>query len=72
MLKIAIDESRCKGCELCVDACAKKCLGIGGHLNSRGVHPAVVDAVKCTGCQNCALVCPDVAITFTVTADKVA
>jgi 2-oxoglutarate ferredoxin oxidoreductase subunit delta len=70
MLKIAIDEGRCKGCELCIDACAKKCLEIGRHLNSRGVHPAVVEPAKCTGCQNCALVCPDVAITFTVVADE--
>lgn len=70
MLKITIDENRCKGCELCIDACARKCLTMGRHLNLRGVHPAVVDPTRCSGCQNCALVCPDVAITFSIVGEE--
>jgi 2-oxoglutarate ferredoxin oxidoreductase subunit delta len=33
------------------------------HINSRGFHPAyLADPESCTGCAQCALMCPDACI----------
>jgi 2-oxoglutarate ferredoxin oxidoreductase subunit delta len=63
--KIIIDAELCKSCNLCVNVCPNKIIGVSKELfNKKGHHPAfVVDAGKCTGCALCAVVCPDVAIT---------
>ena len=60
-VRIAIEV--CKGCELCIHECPQDTLGMSKHLNQRGYHYAVVIQDNCTGCTNCALVCPDAAIT---------
>lgn len=63
MPKVIIDSEKCKACQLCIEFCPKKCLGIGDELNSRGFHPAaVLVPANCTGCRICALMCPDVCI----------
>ncbi|UCH11419.1 MAG: ferredoxin family protein [Fidelibacterota bacterium] len=53
----------CKGCELCVEACPQDCLAMSPDLNHKGYHFAVLIDDTCTGCVNCALVCPDAVIT---------
>ncbi len=53
----------CKGCELCIDACPQESLGLSGEINAQGYHYAVLVKDNCTGCINCALVCPDAVIT---------
>ncbi|UCH61716.1 MAG: 4Fe-4S dicluster domain-containing protein [Fidelibacterota bacterium] len=53
----------CKGCELCIEACPQDCLAMSSDLNQKGYHYAVLSADTCTGCINCALVCPDAVIT---------
>ena len=65
MAKVTINAERCKGCELCVNACPKGVLAISQDtINSKGYHPAQAAAPEnCTGCTSCALTCPDVAIT---------
>ncbi|WP_407308359.1 4Fe-4S dicluster domain-containing protein [Desulfosporosinus sp. SB140] len=64
MLKVEFDEDRCKGCELCMDACPKHLVSMAEHLNSMGFHPAAVrDQEKCISCGFCARMCPDVVIT---------
>ena len=65
MAKAIIDETKCKGCDLCVAACPRKILVLSpDKINSKGYHPAqVIDQSKCTGCASCAIMCPDVAIT---------
>ncbi|HLN60760.1 MAG TPA: 4Fe-4S binding protein [Symbiobacteriaceae bacterium] len=60
--KIELNEDRCKGCELCVQACPRDVLAMDTGINALGYRPAaVVDAERCTGCKACALVCPEVA-----------
>ena len=61
---IVIEESYCKGCELCNAACPPKVLELDNDkLTSKGYHPTHIFKDGCTGCAICALVCPDAAIT---------
>ena len=60
--EIIIDAERCKGCGLCVEACAKNHIVISTQSNSKGYFPAEVIETGCTGCALCAIMCPDVAI----------
>ena len=63
MVKYEIDESRCKGCGLCVRACPKKILALSDKLNTKGYHPVgITDVEACTACAACARTCPDTAI----------
>lgn len=62
---VTFNETRCKGCELCVSACPKGLIALDmQHYNAAGYHPAaLVDPLdKCTGCALCAVACPDAAI----------
>ena len=65
MARIIVDEHYCKGCGLCGEVCARKCIVLDpDRITDKGYHPAVlIDESLCTGCGNCALMCPDVAIT---------
>ena len=64
MVKLTINEDRCKGCGLCVRACPKKLLQISKtKLNAKGYHPAeMTDISAVTACASCARTCPDVVI----------
>lgn len=64
MAIVQIERDRCKGCELCVSICRFQVLGMDKNaLNKKGYYPAgVAQPEKCTGCANCALMCPDSAI----------
>lgn len=53
----------CKGCELCIDACPQESIQLSPGINAQGYHYAVLIRDNCTGCTNCALVCPDAVIT---------
>ena len=53
----------CKGCELCIDACPQESLALSSSINHKGYRFAELVQDNCTGCINCALVCPDSAIT---------
>jgi len=62
--RVVVDDTYCKGCEVCVAACPQEVLALSEtRLNSKGYHPAELIAAGCTGCGICAIVCPDVAIT---------
>jgi len=56
---VAIDPEECKGCGLCVEACALKALRLAAHLNRYGYHPAVYDGHGCNGCGLCFYACPE-------------
>ncbi|CAG0979618.1 2-oxoglutarate ferredoxin oxidoreductase subunit delta [Anaerolineae bacterium] len=71
---IAINENRCKGCELCASVCPKKLIQMASRFSARGYRPATLNDPNgaCTGCLLCATICPDVAITVYREARQVA
>jgi 2-oxoglutarate ferredoxin oxidoreductase subunit delta len=60
---VTLQIETCKGCELCIDACPQESLKLSERINKQGYHYAVLVKDNCTGCVNCALVCPDAVIT---------
>jgi 2-oxoglutarate ferredoxin oxidoreductase subunit delta len=60
---VTFEIETCKGCELCIDACPQESLSLSPNINKQGYHYAVLIKDNCTGCVNCALVCPDAVIT---------
>jgi 2-oxoglutarate ferredoxin oxidoreductase subunit delta len=60
---IEVDIEICKGCELCIASCPQESIGLSETINDRGYPFAVLVQDNCTGCINCALVCPEAAIT---------
>jgi 2-oxoglutarate ferredoxin oxidoreductase subunit delta len=67
---VRINVETCKGCELCVEACPQGSLKLSKEINAIGYHYAVLVQDNCTGCVNCALVCPDAVITVYRTPKK--
>jgi len=61
--KVEIDQERCKGCGLCINACPTKVLRFSKKFNSKGYHPAEYVGEGCIACGFCYLMCPDVCIT---------
>lgn len=62
---VHIEAERCKGCNLCVDACPQHILTLNTErFNSKGYCPVhLVNPEACTGCAVCAIICPDVVFT---------
>jgi 2-oxoglutarate ferredoxin oxidoreductase subunit delta len=61
--RIEINRELCKGCEICVFFCPKKVITLSDELNAAGYQASAFnDSGECTGCANCAVVCPEVAI----------
>lgn len=60
---ITVSVETCKGCELCIEACPQDSIALSKQINKKGYHYAVLVQDNCTGCINCALVCPDAVIT---------
>jgi NAD-dependent dihydropyrimidine dehydrogenase PreA subunit len=56
---VHIDSEECKGCGLCVDACAMKGLSLDEGLNHYGYHPARYAGHGCNGCGLCFYACPE-------------
>lgn len=63
--RVVIDVERCKGCELCREACPQDVLQLAETFNSKGYRPVVLVDLEhdCTGCALCAVMCPDACIT---------
>jgi NAD-dependent dihydropyrimidine dehydrogenase PreA subunit len=57
--RVLINETECKGCGLCAEACPPKVLRMSEKLNRYGYHPAVYLGRGCTGCGICYFVCPE-------------
>ena len=63
---VLVAPERCKGCALCIDACAPGALALDtGQVNAMGHHPVrLVNPDACTSCAKCARMCPDAALTI--------
>ncbi len=68
--RVEIDIQRCKGCELCTVACKEQALTLSDTINIKGYRYIIANNNVCTGCVNCALVCPDAVITVYRTHPK--
>lgn len=65
MPQVTIERDRCKGCELCVEACPEGVLDMTRDLNARGYFfAAPVRPWNCIGCRLCVVACPDVAVSL--------
>lgn len=66
MVKMSVNEERCKGCGLCTTACAKKLVALRkDKRNKKGYFPAYcTDEAACVSCAMCAMMCPECAITI--------
>jgi len=61
---IEVNDTFCKGCELCISACPPKVIELDKErLTIKGYYPAHIFKDGCTGCAICAIICPDAAIT---------
>jgi 2-oxoglutarate ferredoxin oxidoreductase subunit delta len=69
--EVVIDDKRCKGCGICVEACPQECLAIQDCFNPSGYYyPCAKPEVKCTGCGACNKLCPDFAVTVYEIVEK--
>lgn len=68
--KVIIDIQKCKGCELCIKECKEDTLILSKEINNLGYRYAIVANDTCTGCMNCALICPDAVIMVYRTSPK--
>jgi 2-oxoglutarate ferredoxin oxidoreductase subunit delta len=58
-----VDTSRCKACDICVDACPAGVLSMKLEPSSvLGAMITVAHPESCIGCNECELSCPDFAI----------
>ncbi len=63
MPTITVNEDWCKGCHICVQVCPRHVLEVDQQAYLRGFHPVrVARPEDCTACQQCELLCPDLAI----------
>jgi 2-oxoglutarate ferredoxin oxidoreductase subunit delta len=62
---ILIQETMCKGCEICSTVCPYHLIQMSAYYNDKGYRPAtLVDPERrCTGCMLCAMICPEAVIT---------
>ena len=61
---VKIDVEKCKGCNLCIDACPEGLIVMKGSLNKKGVTPCSFEDAEecCKGCMACARICPECGI----------
>ena len=64
MSRIEINQDWCKRCYLCLELCPKQVYTKGDKVSPKGGLPVEVRNIKdCSGCRQCELLCPDLAIT---------
>ena len=62
---IVVNTDRCKGCQLCIEACPRHGLVLAPRQVNVNGYPFVgpADPDDCIGCASCGIVCPDGCIT---------
>lgn len=64
MSRIILDKDFCKGCQLCVAVCPKNVWELSQTRNQKGyLVPFAPRVDDCSGCLQCEMTCPDLAIT---------
>ena len=62
-ITLFIDESLCKGCDICIELCGEKVFTKSKKINSLGYYvPIPMNMERCTGCMICELICPELAV----------
>ena len=61
MINVAIHQSACRGCQLCIDVCPTNVLAFDSAIE----QAIVSHAEDCIGCLSCAYMCPSGAVTHT-------
>jgi Pyruvate/2-oxoacid:ferredoxin oxidoreductase delta subunit len=56
---LRVDQSECKGCGMCAEACPPRAIRMGEQLNHYGYRTASYAGSGCTGCGVCFMVCPE-------------
>jgi formate hydrogenlyase subunit 6/NADH:ubiquinone oxidoreductase subunit I len=61
---IAVVNSSCTGCEVCVDFCPVDCIDDASPAEhaGTGIPPIQIQVEECIGCQVCAKVCEELAL----------
>lgn len=62
MARIEIDRKYCKSCGLCMGVCPFHLITWSKEAGETGYWVEQINAEKCTGCKQCAIMCPDSAI----------
>ncbi len=61
--QVRVFKERCKECGFCIEFCPQKALRKSTEINAHGYHVACQeDSDKCTGCDICAMICPEFAV----------
>ncbi|NLB66989.1 MAG: 4Fe-4S dicluster domain-containing protein [Bacteroidales bacterium] len=61
---ITVDTEKCKGCGVGIPNCPTGTIALSKEVNSKGYNYLyMANPESCTGCTNCATVCPDAVIT---------
>ena len=60
---IHMNHQWCKGCYICFEVCPKKVFEKAAEVAEKGFRPVVVaHPEQCSGCRQCELLCPDLAL----------
>ncbi|MFH1035902.1 MAG: 4Fe-4S dicluster domain-containing protein [Pseudomonadota bacterium] len=61
--RVVVVQERCKGCEFCINYCARGVLSMSRSYNRKGYHYPEADAARaCVNCHFCEAICPEFAI----------
>jgi NAD-dependent dihydropyrimidine dehydrogenase PreA subunit len=56
---LKVDSNECKGCGLCIEACALHVIRMTERLNRYGYKTAEYVGCGCSGCGICYMACPE-------------